>query len=329
MFSRFRQSVSIYSPGKWIVRFHAMLALSQSCPGDEAQRTAFVDHRTKFDGLVAKTKDQTALDKLCTGYQAALDRLLESGTNGDSILASSIKSEKERTTDLQKRFLTAPRDFPRLLLDRKWPECREYKVAVADFRTVLSLKAPSPKDRPDLDWSSLRSSKVLGQPVLTPMAEFTAKVQGVKGVKPATAGFDVGMSGFPKASFEYHGFDGEFTAKEVPGLLLGVTFKRMYVVTDRLKQVVAVQFTCEDPPAKKKVGGVSELTIFNFVQFRRKGVPNSNVFFDTREAPGGGTAIHTCLRVEGKTKEINSLFLSDMAKALVDYSLNLDGSTGK
>ncbi|WP_035600628.1 hypothetical protein [Haloferula sp. BvORR071] len=293
--------------------------------GDERQRDAFVDSRAKFDGLLLKAKDQAALTKLCDGFTAALERQLKDAGSSDEPLVKSIGKEKLRVVQVKGAWLADPAKFRRVMLDRTWRDCRGYKEATGDFRTVMGVK-PSPDSlRADLDLAETDKSKLVNKPILTPLEEFAKDIPGVKGKLPEIAGFDVGMSGSPNKSFHYYGFDGEFSSKQIPGLLLDVSYNRMYVVTDAVGQTVAVQFTCEDPKEadRKKFGDAAELSVYNFVQFRRKGVPDSTVRYDTRKVDGGGCAIHTVLRIEGKTKEINSLFLSETARQLVVHGLSL------
>jgi len=166
-------------------------------------------------------------------------------------------------------------------------------------------------------------STLLLQPYLTVLSAFVDAVPQLKGLKPAKVRVPVGMPGFPKKSFYYHSYGGSF---DFPVGMTGVTFNRLYVVTDPLDQVVALQYCCEAPPnhSVRDMG----IGIFNFVQFRRKGSTTVLVQYETKPQKDGSVLVITKLGVEerrGSTsamcKEINVLVLPKPTLQLIDYVL--------
>ncbi|BCU79591.1 hypothetical protein [Luteolibacter sp. LG18] len=287
--------------------------------------TRFLDSRGQFDRLLRTKKDQASIDTLCDQYGTALKGLGSSATAAPTF-APLIEGESTRLAEVRKNFLQRPADYARISLDPGWADNKEYKTASEDLATVLrpvmagvgTWKLPP---HAQSDFGS--GSTILSQPYLTALPTFVDAVPQLKGLKPAKARVPVGMPGFPKKSFYYHSYDGSF---DFPVGMTGVTFNRLYIVTDPLDQVVALQYCCEAPPnhSVRDMG----IGIFNFVQFRRKGSTTARVEYETRPQKDGSALVITKLGVEerrGSTsatcKEINVLELPKPTLQLIDYVL--------
>ena len=215
-------------------------------------------------------------------------------------------------------YLKDPNRFRRVRLDREWVQSNHYKEAAWDFRKVLGVGVyeTPPVERPDFKPYFGLGTSLFSKPYLVDLKDFVAVFGGVSGLKAAKhARVLIGMPGFPKNSFYYHSYDGEFGDFSHSGL----DFNRMYVVTDNWDQVVAVQFTCEDPSYLPRLPHEG-IGIFNFVQFRRKGTTSALVRF-ARGGDHGETVIRTTLEDSGGPKEMSILFLPAPTREMVSFAL--------
>lgn len=273
----------------------------------------------KFDSELRERRTEEEVLRLCDQFGAYLEKMSASVASVSEFVPAAIKRELARLDLIKSEWLANPQKFARIQLDSEWVQAGEYKVATEDFRRVLGVKATSPpvEKRPELQEGFGEGAQVFGKPWLCPIGEFLCVFPKGEGIKPRNARVKVGMPGFPSHSLYYHSFDGDFN-KEAGAA--GGAFNRMYVVTDKWDRVVAVQFCCESPnsASRTKYRGIS---IFNFVQFRRKGSPKAQVGFETWKV-GQMTKILTNLYDHGKVKEVNVLYLPEPTMELIRYNLS-------
>jgi hypothetical protein len=295
-----------------------ILIFNQTAEAEDAMMTSrYFDTAQKFDAALKEKKNPEDITKLADQYQAFLNKLSESLGDGSPYLSQTIQHEVQRLGSIRSDYLKTPQQFVRIRLDRDWTDCRQYKDATADFRKVLGVKpsAETPTARPDFKPDFGKGASLLGKPFLCPIQQFLDQFAEVKGLKLNKARVSIGMSGFPKNSFYYHSYDGDFSSR-VPHK--GCTFNRMYIVTDGWDQVVAVQFTSEVPRGADYIKHTG-IGIFNFVQFRRKGSSTAWVRYMTV----GEGEIHTLMGDSKGMKELNVLYLSLPTRQLIEYSLSI------
>jgi hypothetical protein len=230
-----------------------------------------------------------------------------------------ITNETKRLDSVKSGYLAEPGKFARIRLDYNWTDCRDFKEATADFRKVLGVKiSKNPGIRPEIEPGFGEGARILGKPFLCPIKDFLSDFTKVKGLKATNARVLVGMSGFPKRSFFYHTYAGDFTsyARASAG-----NFNLMHVVTDHWDQVVAVQFTSEAP---KSTGYISDsgIGVFNYVQFRRLGKPSAWARYHPNRL-NSSFELHTLMGDDGGLKEVNIMILPPPTKRLIEYALSI------
>lgn len=297
-----------------------VLLLNCTCKADDPLlANRYFDATQLFDETLRKTKAQEDLETLCSNYEGHLSRMREILPDNKHYLHHIIVNETKRIESVKSDYLADPGKFARIRLDRNWTDCRDYKEATADFRRVLGVKVmKNPGMRPELDPGFGQGSTILGKPFLCPLDDFIGGMKRVKGLKATKARVSVGMSGFPKRSFYYHSYDGNFTPYS-PFQRCG--FNRMYVVTDNWDQVVAVQFTSESPKHSAYIDR-SGVGVFNYVQFRRKGKTTAWVRYHSNPRKES-FELHTLMGDDGGLKEINILILPPPTKRLLAYALSM------
>lgn len=251
-----------------------VLSLMQPVAAEERGPTIrYFEASQKFDAALRDKPKQGDIDTLCSQYQSFLTRTRDALQDGSPYLATAIGHELERVNSVKAEYLKDPNRFRRVRLDREWVQSNHYKEAAWDFRKVLGVGVyeTPPVERPDFKPYFGLGTSLFSKPYLVDLKDFVAVFGGVSGLKAAKhARVLIGMPGFPKNSFYYHSYDGEFGDFSHSGL----DFNRMYVVTDNWDQVVAVQLTCEDPSYLPRLPHEG-IGIFNFVQFRRKGTTSA------------------------------------------------------
>lgn len=272
----------------------------------------------KFDTELRKRTTQEDVVRLCDQFSSHLQKTLKSVGSESEFLASATDRELNRVKQIKDQWINDPQKFARIQLDTEWVQAGEFKEATNDFRRVLGVKIDSPSvtERPELQSGFGDGAQLFGKPWLCPIGEFLGAFSLGESIKPRNARVKVGMPGFPAHSLYYHSFDGSFNQEAG---VSGGPFNRMYIVTDKWDRVFAVQFCSESPKSANRAKH-SGISIFNFVQFRRKGSSNAHVDFQTDKA-GESTKIITNLRDHGKIKEINVLYLPEPALKLVQFNL--------
>jgi hypothetical protein len=279
----------------------------------------YFDARMLFDETLRKTTAQDHLETLCDNYARRLEQLKEALPDRKHYLDGIVSHEIKRLESVKSEYLSDPRKFARICLDRSWTDCRDYKEATADFRRVLGVKVrDNPGIRPELDPDFGKGATVIGKPFLCPINDFVSSLKRAKGLKATSARVRVGMSGFPKNSFYYHSYDGDFTSYSP---FAKCSFNRMYVVTDHWDQVVATQFTSESP---KNAGYIADrgIGVFNYVQFRRLGKPSAWARYHSKSQENG-FELHTLMGDGEGLKEINILILPAPTKRLISHALSI------
>lgn len=274
--------------------------------------------RSQFDSLIKKCADQKAVDALTTSYKGGLTRFQEEIATKAPQLVPNVKAEIDRADHISRNYLSSPDRFRRISLWDGWQQNNENKLAASDFKKVVGAAqagAPSPNMHPDF----AKDATILEKPYLCSIDDFIDSVGGLKGLRATRARVLVGMPGFPKGSFYYHSFDGNFSIPNLPPGFFNVAYNRLYVVTDSLDQVVAVQVTKESPQGSVKLNP-SDLGIYNFVQFRRKGSSAGLVSYKFFEGPKQGW-IQSQLEVNGDCKEIVLMVLPKPTLQLVRHAL--------
>lgn len=335
--------------GIFVVTSHQASAAEE----DQVMTSRFFEASQKFDAALRDKKDVKEIEKLSDQYLAFLKKVVDPLPGGSPFLGETIQHEIQRLESVKAEYLTAQEKFARIRLDSDWTNCRQYKEATNDFRKVLEVDVAdsSPTKRPDFAPDFGKGSTLLGKPFLCSLASFVDGLPEAQGLKSKNKSrVPVGMPGFPKSSFFYHSYDGDFTKYAgYYGSHNESQFKRMYVVTDVWDQVVAVQFTSESPVRveyivryRSRLGSIqgssqesNTIGMFNFVQFRRKGSSSALVQYavlGTRGAnaagafAGGGSGgvleLHTLLRDDGGLKEVNILFLPHPTRLLIEYALS-------
>lgn len=229
--------------------------------------------------------------------------------------------------------------YSRVQLDYFWPQNLTHKLAVSDFRTVLSVQpgAAAPKERPDIRGGFGEGVKIFGLPWLAHvdkfLERFESEIKNKTGSKTA-----VSMPGFPKDSFYYYAFDGDFTAVsdlEISEPQVDVnsassgpvrisevgTFNRMHLVTDSQDQVVAVQFSCEAPSRAPSVRSSNDVGIFNFVLFRRKAIRTA-AFYQTDEYKDFYKVTSVLKTDSGRLLEVNLFYIPKPTAELIKFVLS-------
>lgn len=301
-----------------------------------------------FDDFLRQQKTQEGVSKLCTQYKASLENQARLITDSEE-LRDAIHAEILRVQALEKEYPSDPQRFARVRLDEKWMEANSYHAAASDFRNALQpiLKEATLKWPPLPQFKACASSggQLFGRRYLCSLDNFVKDFPGIKGIKAIQSRVLISRPGFPKNSFFYHAFDGDF-GRHVQQWLGGGSqrFNKMYVITDSLDQVVGVQFTSESPKSNEGISygsyyGSSNASIYNFVNFRRKGSTKANVMYGLGWAvegkQGSGFAldhgssggpynvlVSSSLVIDGRTaKEINVLILPTPTLRLVHHVL--------
>lgn len=344
---------------------------------NQQQINTFVDSRYKFDRFLSLQSTQEEIDSLCGKYLDSLENLRNSLPSQSSYLGSCITAEIERVAAVQRDYLTNRSAFSRVQLDYFWMKNLTHKEAVADFRTVLGVTPlkVEPTDRPDIRGDFGKNATILGLPWLINLDDFRDHFrQYIK--SQVGSKIVVGMPGFPKSSFYYITFDGNFNnlidfdpsaidgpmtssnESNEPGtnipessapetnrsttispqfkrsnlvsgqshIYLGNVgiFNRMNVVVDAKDQVVAVQFTCENPNRSPSIQDSQEVGIFNFVQFRRKAIHTAATYKSER-FPEFFRIVNVIKTQEGRLLEVNVLYIPTPTAELISYALSFPG----
>ncbi len=304
--------------------FLAVMLLSMVPAASAADDYLIVENRytrmrTQFDSLLKKCADQKAVDALATSYKNGLTKLQTDISTTTPQLVPHVKAEIERVDSVSRNYLSNPAMYRRISLWDNWQTNNENKEAANDFRRVIgpgsSRSNTSPNILPDFG----NGAVVQGKAYLCPIDEFVASVPGMKGLRATRSRVLIGMPGFPKGSFYYHSFDGNFSAPNVPPKLFSISYNRLYVLTDALDQVVGVQYTCESPQQHGDLDP-SNLGIFNFAQFRRKGTSTAAVHYRFVEQPNQSW-LQSKLLVNGTCKEVVMLVLPKPTLELVRHAL--------
>jgi hypothetical protein len=279
----------------------------------------YFEKRGLFDALLRMKTKQDQVTLLCSQFAKAVGRMDAARENASPLLGKSMSYESQRLPRVSNGYLRSPVSFARVRLSRDWMRADSYEKAVQDFRSVFGQNLQELAfERPDLTPGFGEGVNFFQMPYLCQVDDFTRQFKGLKGFRSRNTRTSIGVPGFPKMSFYYYAYDGDFTAWGGPG---GI-FNRMLVITDSWDQVVGVQFTCEAP--KEVINGDDAgIGVYNFVQFRRKGTPSYRVIHETAGTPGGGLKIVTMLKSgENKPKEINVLHLPQPTVMLLSYCLS-------
>jgi hypothetical protein len=289
--------------------------IGQSRFEDPGKTRKFVDSRLKFDIALRKAEGPEEVQVLCEQFLTHLESFEEMIVEDSPFLLKTVGNEIDRTNRLRSQYSKTPLEFSRIQLEDRWFETKTYHVAASDFRKVLRMPAERvPLERPDFLPDFGAGSVLFGKPFLCPILEFLPvfSPRGLRATGPRTL---VGMPGFPSSSFYWHSFDGRFD--KFAGFV--GPFNRMLVITDRLDQVVAVQFVAESP--RESSVEDSKIGMFNFIQFRRKGTPTSVVQYDT-ELVDGNAKVTTRFKDKGGVKEVVVLFLPKPTVQLIEYTFS-------
>ncbi len=277
----------------------------------------YFDKRSLFDSLLKMKTRPDQVQLLCSQFGRALGRMEEACGETSPQLRKSITHEKERLPQVSSGYLSAPIRFARVRLSKDWMDASSHDKAVQDFRRLFGQHLPElAGERPDFLPAFGEGTTFFQKPYLCQLGEFIKPFRSLKGFRSKSSRISIGVPGFPKGSFYYHPFDGDFNAWGGPG----GDFNRMVVVTDSWDQVAAVQFTSESP--KAFIDGVDVgMGMYNYVQFRRKGTPSYKVIHQTEAGADGTFRITTMLRSSDKPKEINVLYLPKPTVMLLQYCL--------
>jgi|GEM_PF-2283680 len=320
-----------------------LLTLSYICvdktAGSEHMHTNhFVEARGKFDRFLQSKTQQVEIDLICDQYSSGLRRMLDSIPTDLSYLRECVEDEVSRTEEVRNGYLGNVDRFRRVKLDHFWPQNLTHKEAVSDFRTVLSVVAGEspPTDRPDIRAGFGKDAVLFGLSWLAHADRFLEKFQDE--IKNRTGSkTQISMPGFPKSSFFYYAFDGNFTkfaeidvsdpgagavsASSSPVRISEVgVFNRMHLVTDSYDQVVAVQFSCEAPSREPRFSANNEVGIFNYVLFRRKAMRTA-AFYQTDEYKDFYKVTTILKTQEGRLLEVNVLYLPKPCAELIKFVL--------
>jgi len=287
---------------------------------DLMMTSTFFDASQLFDATLKAKKEPKDIEILTNQYRTYLQKLTGTITADSPFLSEAIQREIQRLDAVKAEYHTNQEKFARIRLAHNWPDCRQYKEAANDFRKVLgvNVEMETPSRRPDLEPNFGNGVMLFGKPFLCPLASFVTAFAEVEGLRTTNSRTLIGMPGFPKNSFYYHSYDGDFTSQITSG---GGPFKRMYVVTDVWDQVVAVQFTSEAPQGYSG-GSEHGIRTFNFVLFRQRGTPQSYVNYRVSSHQNSSTILTTSFRDRNGLKEINVLYLPPPTRSLIAYSLS-------
>lgn len=298
----------------------------------------FDQSRVKFDRLLGTKTTQSEIDLICEQYSASLQRMVDSIPQDYSYLRKCVDDEIKRTQSVRGDYLGDEEKYRRVQLDYFWPQNLTHKLAVSDFRTVLRVQpgAAAPKERPDIRGGFGEGVKIFGLPWLAHADKFLERFEGE--IKNKTGSKTaVSMPGFPKDSFFYYAFDGDFTAfgdMEIsepqvngntadsgPVIISEVgLFNRMHLVTDSRDQVVAVQFSCEAPSRAPSVISNNDVGIFNFVLFRRKAIQTA-AFYQTDEYKDFYKVTSVLKTTSGRLLEVNLFYIPKPMAELIKFVL--------
>jgi hypothetical protein len=298
----------------------------------------FVEARGKFDRFLQSKTEQAELDLICEQYSSGLQRLLDSIPKDLTYLRKCVEDETLRTEEVRMGYLSDVDRFRRVKLDFFWPQNLTHKEAVSDFRTVLSVVPGDspPTERPDIRGGFGEDAVLFGIPWLAHTDRFLEKFQDeIKSRSGSKT--QILMPGFPRSSFFYYAFDGDFTkfaevdvadqgagtvsASSSPVRINEVgTFNRMHLVTDSYDQVVAVQFSCEAPSRAPVFRSDNEVGVFNYVLFRRKAIRTA-AFYQTDEYTDFYKLTNILKTQEGRLLEINVFYLPKPCAELVKFVL--------
>lgn len=286
---------------------------------DRLLTNEYFEKRGLFDALLRMKTRQDQVQLLCSQFTRAVGKMDQERGETSPLLKKSMAYESQRLPLVSGGYLRNPALFARVRLSRDWMDADSHEKAVHDFRVVFGQNLQEVAgERPDLLPGFGERVEFFRKPYLCQIDEFTLQFRSLKGFRSRNTRTSIGVPGFPKMSFYYYAFDGDFTAWGGPG---GI-FNRMMVITDSWDQVVGVQFTCEAPKEIIK-GEDTGIGVYNFVQFRRKGTPSYRVIHQTETAPGGGLKIVTMLKNgENRPKEINVLHLPKPTVMLLTYCLS-------
>lgn len=326
-------------PKVWLIICSVVSVFGISAFSSENQQTnQFFQARVKFDRLLETKEQQGEVELISDQYSASLERLHESLPEDSTYLRQCVQAEISRTAEIRAAYLKNRNRFRRVQLDYFWTENLTYKEAVADFRTVLGV-APTnspPTDRPDLRGGFGDGVKLFGLPWLSHTDEylerFKDEVKNRVGSK-----LQISMPGFPKGSFFFYAFDGDFSAfadLDVSEPRAGGTsarlspvriqdvgkFNRMYLVTDTRDQVVAIQFSSEAPSRAPTLMKNNEVGIFNFVLFRRKAITTA-AFYQTDEYNDFIKITSILKTTEGRLLEVNVFYIPKPTVELIKFVL--------
>jgi hypothetical protein len=332
--------VSISNKSTWIHILSVCTSLlAATVCGDEMLINQFVQSRYKFDRFLQTKKVQTEIDVICGQYSSSLRKLLDTIPLEEVYLRKCIDDELRRTENVRTGYLADAEKFNRVQLDHFWPLNLTHKEAVKDFRKVLKVKAgdSAPTNRPDIRGGFGEGAEIFGLPWLAHVDRFLERFKGE--VKNKTGSKTaVSMPGFPKDSFFYYAFDGDFSTfgdleisvprenavsgNSAPVIISEVgRFNRMHLVTDSRDQVVAVQFSCEAPRSEPRAFSSDDVGIFNFVLFRRKAIQTA-AFYGTDEEKDFLKVTSVLKTTAGRLLEVNLLYLPNPTRELIEFVLS-------
>lgn len=141
-------------------------------------------------------------------------------------------------------------------LDKGWQTpFQGGSATLKDFGAILS-----PFAKPGVNMSPSPDLHIYGE--VTYLMPFEAATKALGLVQKVVPKNKVNCPGFPKDSFFHYAFDGSFEGH----------FNKLYIVTDKSNQVVAIQLVSESPRADQVAAPFksSEWHTYNFVNYRTK-----------------------------------------------------------
>jgi len=121
----------------------------------------------------------------------------------------------------------------------------------------------------------------------------------------------VTTAGFPRGSFVYHKFDGDF----------GAGVNKLLLVTDQTDQVVAVQLVVEAPKRRRMKGHSRKRGLYNIIQMRRKGSTHWAVARKAHYRNGVLRLDHEVIDKKGAPREFTRVFLPKPLIGLVLHTI--------